>query len=152
MTYTRHNNVGVNNFKRQLILGGIEGLEQQIREEEEAKKEEEDRRVRISSKTRSRLSQLLNRGQRPKWVNLSLLHILHKICTPYHFCREEPKEVPRSQVTTQRSKTRSEASLNSLFSRLANKRRLLPAPQPEDNVAQEYVLHSTNHHPFLQLN
>ena len=62
---TRHNNAGVN-FKRQLILGGIEGLEQQIREEEEAKKEEEDRRVRISSKTRNRLSQLLNRGQRPK--------------------------------------------------------------------------------------
>merc|ERR1712032_976226 len=41
--------------------GGIEGLEQQIKEEEDAKKEEEDRRVRISSKTRSRLSQLLNK-------------------------------------------------------------------------------------------
>ena len=49
-------------------LGGIEGLEQQIKEEEDAKKEEEDRRVRISSKTRSRLSQLLNKGQRPKYV------------------------------------------------------------------------------------
>ena len=41
----------------------MEGLEKQIEEEEEAKKEEEDRRVRISSKTRSRLSQLLNRDQ-----------------------------------------------------------------------------------------
>ena len=47
-------------------LGGIEGLEQQIKEEEDAKKEQEDRIVRISSKTRSRLSQLLNKGQRTK--------------------------------------------------------------------------------------
>merc|ERR1719412_3545633 len=46
--------------------GGVEGLEKQIKEEEDAKKEEEDRRVRISSKTRSRLSQLLNKGQRSK--------------------------------------------------------------------------------------
>merc|ERR1719431_2178613 len=46
--------------------GGVEGLEKQIEEKEAAKKEEEDRRVRISSKTRSRLSQLLNRGQSPK--------------------------------------------------------------------------------------
>ena len=47
-------------------LGGIEGLEKQIKEEEDAKKEQEDRIVRISSKTRSRLSQLLNKGQRTK--------------------------------------------------------------------------------------
>ena len=56
-------------FDLQLIncsLGGVEGLEKQIEEKEAAKKEEEDRRVRISSKTRSRLSQLLNRGQSPK--------------------------------------------------------------------------------------
>merc|ERR550539_1306714 len=100
--------------------GGIEGLEQQIKEEEDAKKEQEDRIVRISSKTRSRLSQLLNKGQRTK----------------------SEKEKPRSQAASvstrsrSSSSSRSEASLNSLFSRLANKRRNQPAPV-EEPVAQE---------------
>ena len=42
------------------ILGGVEGLEKQIEEEEVAEKNEEERRQRISNKTRNRLSQLLN--------------------------------------------------------------------------------------------
>merc|ERR1719189_1058869 len=99
--------------------GGIEGLEKQIKEEEDAKKEEEDRRVRISSKTRSRLSQLLNKGQRSK-------------------TDRDPSPAPSVSSVSPRgsSASRSEASLNSLFSRLANKRRLQPGPEP-DNEAQE---------------
>merc|ERR1712008_567368 len=46
--------------------GGVDQLEKQIVEDEVAKKKEDDRRVRISSKTRSRLSQLLNRDKSPK--------------------------------------------------------------------------------------
>merc|ERR1719367_1122872 len=100
--------------------GGIEGLEKQIKEEEEAKKEEEDRRVRISSKTRSRLSQLLNKGQRPK-------------------TETSPRVTTSVPLVSRGSSTRSEASLNSLFSRLANKRRLQPTPDPDQFVheAQE---------------
>jgi len=100
--------------------GGIEGLEKQIKEEEDAKKEEEDRRVRISSKTRSRLSQLLNKGQRPK-------------------TESSPRATTSSPIVSRGSSTRSEASLNSLFSRLANKRRLQPTPDPDQFVheAQE---------------
>ena len=70
-------------------LGGIEGLEQQIKEEEDAKKEEEDRRVRISSKTRSRLSQLLNKGQRPKYVTHHFLDrskiVQHSLFVSTHY-------------------------------------------------------------------
>merc|ERR1719334_2498360 len=43
--------------------GGVEGLEKQIEKEEHAKKIEEDRREKISTKTRSRLTQLL-KGRR----------------------------------------------------------------------------------------
>merc|ERR1711892_1639818 len=46
--------------------GGVDQLEKQIVEDGVAKKKEDDRRVRISSKTRSRLSQLLNRDKSPK--------------------------------------------------------------------------------------
>ena len=56
-----------------------------------------------------------------------------------------------STRTRSSSSSRSEASLNSLFSRLANKRRNQPAPV-EEPVAQEYVsntlsnkLLNTNH-------
>ena len=47
-------------MKIKKILGGVEGLEKQIEEEEVAEKNEEERRQRISNKTRNRLSQLLN--------------------------------------------------------------------------------------------
>merc|ERR1711963_566149 len=86
--------------------GGIEGLEQQIKEEEDAKKEQEDRRVRISSKTRSRLSQLLNKGQRTKSDS-------KRPAVP------EKSTTPKSPLLSRASSSRSEASLNSLFSRLA---------------------------------
>jgi len=106
--------------------GGIEGLEQQIKEEEDAKKEQEDRRVRISSKTRSRLSQLLNKGQRTKSDS-------KRPAVP------EKSTTPKSSLLSRASSSRSEASLNSLFSRLANKRRLQPTPDPDliEHEAQE---------------
>jgi len=44
--------------------GGVEGLEKQIEEEAHAKKKEDDRRQRISTKTRNRLTQLLKGRQR----------------------------------------------------------------------------------------
>ena len=47
-----------------LPTGGVEGLEEQIEKEEHAKKKEDDRRERISSKTRNRLTQLLKGRQR----------------------------------------------------------------------------------------
>ena len=52
----------------------------------------------------------------------------------------DPSPAPSVSSVSPRgsSASRSEASLNSLFSRLANKRRLQPAPEP-DNEAQEYV-------------
>ena len=47
-----------------LSVGGVEGLEKQIEEEAHAKKKEDDRRQRISTKTRNRLTQLLKGRQR----------------------------------------------------------------------------------------
>ena len=47
-----------------LSTGGVEGLEKQIEEEAHAKKKEDDRRQRISTKTRNRLTQLLKGRQR----------------------------------------------------------------------------------------
>ena len=48
-----------------LILGGLEAFEEKLRKEEEekeaAKRREEERRAEISKKTRSRLSELLDR-------------------------------------------------------------------------------------------
>jgi len=44
--------------------GGVEGLEKQIEEEAVAKKKEDERRQRISTKTRNRLTQLLKGRQR----------------------------------------------------------------------------------------
>ena len=43
-----------------LSAGGVEGLEKQIEEEAVAKKKEDERRQRISTKTRNRLTQLLS--------------------------------------------------------------------------------------------
>ena len=50
--------------------------------------------------------------------------------------------LPSSPLKSRVSSSRSEASLNSLFSRLANKRRLQPTPDPleTEHEAQEYVL------------
>ena len=47
-----------------LSAGGVEGLEKQIEEEAVAKKKEDERRQRISTKTRNRLTQLLKGRQR----------------------------------------------------------------------------------------
>jgi len=110
-------------LERVKAAGGVEGLEKQIEEKEAAKKEEEDRRVRISSKTRSRLSQLLNRGQSPKPQRGGdskdpALVSKSKISNP----RLTTKS---SSLSRSSSNSRSDASRNSLLSRLASKRRNL---------------------------
>jgi len=118
--------------------GGIEGLEKQIEEEEEAKKEEEDRRVRISSKTRSRLSQLLNRGQQPKRQREEeskekAIESRPKISVP----RITTKSPAPSRSS---SNTRSDASRKSLLSRLASKRRnLSPRTRVKPNFSREDI-------------
>merc|ERR1712106_600054 len=115
--------------------GGVEGLEKQIEEEEVAKKEEEDRRVRISSKTRNRLSQLLNRGQSPKSSRGEeskdqALTSRSKISNP----RLNKKKPSLSRSS---SNSRSDASRNSLLSRLANKRRNL-SPRLQTRVKPKF--------------
>lgn len=54
-----------------MSAGGVEGLEKQIEEEAEAKKKEDDRRERISTKTRNRLTQLLKGRQRESGLSRS---------------------------------------------------------------------------------
>jgi hypothetical protein len=116
--------------------GGVEGLEKQIEEEEVAKKEEEDRRVRISSKTRSRLSQLLNRGQSPKpqrggESNDQALVSRPKISLPRVTTTKSPS------LSRSSSNSRSDASRNSLLSRLANKRRNL-SPRLQNRIKPNF--------------
>jgi len=123
-------------LERVKAAGGVEGLEKQIEEKEAAKKEEEDRRVRISSKTRSRLSQLLNRGQSPKPQRGG--------------DSKDPALVSRSKISNPRlttkssslsrssSNSRSDASRNSLLSRLASKRRNL-SPRLQSRVKPNFT-------------
>jgi len=111
--------------------GGVEGLEKQIEEEEEAKKEEEDRRVRISSKTRSRLSQLLNRGQSPKPQRGEDSNDKSPLSRPSISIPRLTTKAPTS--TKSPGNARSDASRNSLLSRLASKRRNL-SPRLQNRI------------------
>jgi len=99
--------------------GGVEGLQKQIEEEERSEKEEEDRRVSISSRTRNRLSQLLNGGK-----DKSERKEVEKSDT-----RKKAKPVvPRRQSI----KSRPPNTRTSFLSRLANRRRPTQSSEPEE--------------------
>jgi len=115
--------------------GGVEGLEKQIEEEEVAKKEEEDRRVRISSKTRSRLSQLLNRGQQPKSNRGGESKDQAFVSRPKISIPRLTTQTPAS--TRSSANSRSDASRNSLLSRLASKRRNL-SPRLQNRIKPNF--------------
>jgi len=116
--------------------GGVEGLEKQIEEEAHAKKKEDDRRQRISTKTRNRLTQLLKGRQRESGLTNSkaqenLENLARKSSDPQP--TTQAPTTSRSRSLTRKSSFFRNRNINKATSRRVTK---APSTQPSSRPSR----------------